>query len=58
MNCYTVLPPSEHPKGGDYEFINGEPENEPDGIQSDNIIYMLKELFNIVDNEKIDKDIF
>ena len=53
MNCYAVLPPSEHPKGGVYEFLNGEPENEPDGIESDNIIYMLKELFSIVNNEKI-----
>jgi len=53
MNCYVVLPPSVHPKGGTYEFVNGEPENEPDCIEPDNIIFMLKELFNIVDKEKI-----
>ena len=53
MNCYVVLPPSEHPKGGRYEFLNGEPEDEPNDIESENIIYMLKELFNIVDKEKI-----
>lgn len=51
--CYTVLPPSRHPKGGQYQFMYKEPENKPTEVTANNIIYMLRELFNVVKREKI-----
>jgi len=51
--CYTVLPPSKHPRGGRYNFIFKEPENYPTEVVADNIVCMLGDLFNSVNRDKI-----
>ncbi len=51
--CYAALPPSKHPDGVKYYFLNGKPDESPTESTGNAIIYMLGELFHQVDRQKI-----
>lgn len=51
--CYAALPPSKHPNGDYYYFLNGKPDELPTESTGSAIIYMLGELFHQVDRQKI-----
>lgn len=51
--CYAALPPSKHPNGDKYYFLNGKPDELPTESTGSAIIYMLGELFHQVDRQKI-----
>ncbi|MBV6421190.1 MAG: hypothetical protein DAHOPDDO_02464 [Ignavibacteriaceae bacterium] len=51
--CYAALPPSKHPNGDYYYFLNGKPDELPTESTGSAIIYTLGELFHQVDRQKI-----
>ena len=46
-NCQTALPPSQHPNGKRYEFINGEPNEKPAVAALSAVTGMLKKYFKV-----------
>lgn len=41
-DCQTLLPPSQHPSGGVYDFMNNDPIDKPELVSLDTIINCLK----------------
>ena len=52
--CYTILPPSLHYNGKQYEFLNGFPTKEPSSIDSEKLIEVIEKYFvlNVKQNQK------
>lgn len=50
-NCCTIVPPSNHPSGNHYKFLNGIPDTPPPIIQLDLLMKALKTVVVIPPNE-------
>lgn len=55
-DCYTAFPPSRHNSGAKYFFIDGEPEQLPDFVESKKLLEVIEKYFVIDERKKIDKE--
>lgn len=55
-DCYTAFPPSRHYSGAEYYFIDGEPENLPDFVDSKKLLEVLEKYFVAERKKENDKE--